>query len=42
MTQKGSLPSKGAQIGPIIEIFPALSGGDTQKSCVQSKFYAKR
>ena len=36
MTQKGSLPQKGhkfAQIG-----LSCFSGGDIQKSCIQSKF----
>ena len=40
MTQKGSLPQKGHKL-PQIGI-SCLSGGDTQKSCVQSKFEAKR
>ena len=40
MTQKGSLPQKGHKL-PQIGLF-SLSGGDTQKSCVQSKFEAKQ
>ena len=40
MTQKGSLPQKGPKL-PQIGI-SCLSGGDTQTSCVQSKFQAKR
>ena len=38
--QKGSLPQKGPKL-PQIGL-SCLSGGDTQKSCVQSKFEAKR
>ena len=40
MTLKGSLPQKGPKL-PQISL-SCLSGGDTQKSCVQYKFEAKR